>query len=301
MTLFFIILVILGAVNFLAVLIYYKKVKKLDSGQQRFRIAARKKNWSSHFLEKLKQAITGDVRSVKSTYRNMKPKDVLLLLGLFFFGIYINFSFLKFNIVIASLVLLILLTYFHYRINQKKQRKLFEIEFSEALNIINSSISSGNSIVVGITQCGNKLSGEVVGPELKVISRRLSIGEDVNVVLMDSYERLPYREYYFFILAVIININGGGQVREVMTRLAKQISDAKITDRKKLTMTSEARMSVKVLAMIPVGFIFVLNFLSPENFDVLINHESGKYILYYAIGSVCLGLAIIWNMMNKAV
>lgn len=301
MTLFFIILVVLGTVNFLAVLIYYKKVKKLDGGQQRFHISTKKNNWNSQLFERLKQAITGDVRSEKSTYRNMKPKDAFLFIGLFLAGVYINFVFFKFNIIIASLLLLILLTYVHYKTSQKKQRSLFEIEFSEALNIINSSISSGNSIVVGITQCGNKLSGKVVGPELKIVSRRLSIGEDVNAVLMDSYERLPYREYYFFILAVMININGGGQVREVMTRLAKQISDAKITDRKKLTMTSEARMSVKVLAMIPIGFIFALNFLSPENFDILINHESGKYILYYAVGSVCLGLAIIWNMMNKAV
>lgn len=301
MTLFFITLVVLGTVNFIAVLIYYKNVKKLDGGQQHFRIVNKKANRKSYFFERLKQATFGDVRSLKSTYRNMKPKDAFLLVGLFFGGVYLNFAFLKFDVIITSLVLLVLLTYVHYRVSQKKQRTLFEIEFSEALNIINSSISSGNSIVVGITQCGNKLNGEVVGPELKVISRRLSIGEDVKVVLMDSYERLPYREYYFFILAVMINLNGGGQVREVMTRLAKQISDAKIIERKKLTMTSEARMSVKVLAMIPVGFIFVLNFLSPENFDVLINHESGRYILYYSVSSVCLGLAIIWNMMSKAV
>ncbi|POT57841.1 protein dehydratase [Citrobacter amalonaticus] len=301
MTLFFILLVILGVVNFIAVLIYYKKVKKLDGGEQRFRVATKKKNWSGQVLEKIKEAVTGDVRSIKSTYRNMKPKEVALFFGLFLAGVYLNIAFLKFNIIIASVVLLIVLSYLHFRISKKKQRALFEIEFSEALNIINSSISSGNSIVVGITHCGNKLNGEVVGPELKIVSRRLSIGEDVYAVLMDSYERLPYREYYFFILAVIININGGGQVREVMTRLAKQISDAKIIDRKKLTMTSEARMSVKVLAMIPVGFVFVLNILSPENFDILINHDSGRMILYYAIGSVCLGLAIIWNMMNKAV
>lgn len=301
MTLFFIILLILGVVNFLAVLIYYKKVKKLDGGEQRFHIKTSKSGLKGQVLDKLRQVIVGDVRSVKSTYRNMQPKDTAIFLGMFFAGVYLNYAYLKFNILLASVVLLILLSYIHYRMSQKKQRALFEIEFSEALNIINSSISAGNSIVVGITQCGNKLSGEVVGPELKIVSRRLSIGEDVNSVLMDSYERLPYREYYFFILAVIININGGGQVREVMTRLAKQISDAKITDRKKLTMTSEARMSVKVLAMIPVGFIFVMNFLSPENFDVLMNHESGKFILYYAVGSVCLGLGIIWNMMNKAV
>lgn len=301
MTILFFILVILGAINFLAVLVYFKKVKRMDSGEIRLISVDRKNNWKTHVVDKLKILLTGDIRSVKSIYRRTKPKDMVIYFCLFLAGIYIDVMYFKLNIIITSIVLFLMLLYIHYRVSQKKIRILFESEFSEALNIINSSLSSGNSIVNGITQCGKKLSGTVVGPELKIVSRRLSIGEDVRSVLIDSYRRLPYREYYFFILAVMININGGGQVRDVMSRLAKQISDAKITERKKFAMTSEARMSVKVLALIPIGFLFVMNFLSPENFDILINNESGQFILYYAVGSVCLGLAIIWNMMNKAV
>ncbi|EHI7576296.1 protein dehydratase, partial [Salmonella enterica] len=152
----------------------------------------------------------------------------------------------------------------------------------------------------GINKCGEKISG-VVGEEFKMISRRLSIGEDPQQIFKDSYEHLPYREYYFFILAVLININGGGQVKEVMSRLSKLITDSKVMERKKYAMTAEARMSVKVLACIPVGFTFILKILSPENFDILINHPTGQLILYYAIASILFGLFIVWNMMNKAV
>ncbi|EEJ5144046.1 protein dehydratase, partial [Salmonella enterica subsp. enterica serovar Hadar] len=137
--------------------------------------------------------------------------------------------------------------------------------------------------------------------EFKMMSRRLSIGEDPQQIFHDSYEHLPYREYYFFILAVLLNINGGGQVKEVMSRLSKLITDSKVMERKKYAMTAEARMSVKVLACIPVGFTFILKILSPENFEILINHPTGQLILYYAISSVLLGLFIVWNMMNKAV
>lgn len=129
MTLFFIILVVLGTVNFLAVLIYYKKVKKLDGGQQRFHITTKKNSWNSQLFERLKQAITGDVRSVKSTYRNMKPKDAFLFIGLFLAGVYINFVYLKFNIIIASLLLLILLNYVHYKSSQKNKGHYLKLNF----------------------------------------------------------------------------------------------------------------------------------------------------------------------------
>lgn len=64
-------------------------------------------------------------------------------------------------------------------------------------------------------------------------------------------------------------------------------------------MTSEARMSVKVLVIIPVFFFFFIKFVSPDNFDILIGTDSGRFILYYAVGSILTGIWLVWMMMNK--
>ncbi|MGL9735658.1 MAG: type II secretion system F family protein [Symbiopectobacterium sp.] len=63
---------------------------------------------------------------------------------------------------------------------------------------INSVISAGNLVMLGIEQCGKKIAG-IVGEEFRKISKRLEIGEDIESVLMESYQRLPYREYYFLL------------------------------------------------------------------------------------------------------
>ncbi|EBD9783736.1 protein dehydratase, partial [Salmonella enterica] len=181
----------------------------------------------------------------------------------FCIGMFINTEYIKFNKFVVAIVLIVFLLVVFYKKGQKKLRVEFEDGFSEALTIINSSLSSGNTILYGIDKCGQKISG-IVGEEFKMMSRRLSIGEEPQQIFLDSYEHLPYREYYFFILAVLLNINGGGQVKEVMSRLSKLITDSKVMERKKYAMTAEARMSVKVLACIPVGFTFILKILSPE-------------------------------------
>ncbi|ECJ2263191.1 protein dehydratase [Salmonella enterica subsp. salamae] len=299
---FFMMLIVLGTINMLAFYIYLKKIRKLRTElvYREILLKRENKNIFTMAIAKLLFVYNDFSRKMKSVTRGTKLSTALPYFLALISGIYLNMQYIKLNNYIAVLLLLLSLVFVFYKKGQKILRSEFEDGFSEALNIINSALSSGNTILHGIDKCGERIPG-IVGEEFRSISRRLSIGEEPQRIFYDSYEHLPYREYYFFILAVLININGGGQVKEVMSRLSKLITDGKVMDRKKYAMTAEARMSVKVLACIPVGFSFILKVLSPENFDILINDPTGQWILYYAIASILFGLFIVWNMMNKAV
>lgn len=220
---------------------------------------------------------------------------VLLMIAVSY---YLNNAYIKTNFLLVAPVTVILTVYMLFVNGKKKTRIAFELGFSEALNIINSSISAGNSITQGLAQCGDKVDG-LVGEELRQVSQRLDIGEDAQAVLMDSYQRLYFREYYFFIVAILLNMKGGGQVKEVMSRLGQMISNGRIMERKKYAKTSETRMTVKILMAIPVGIFFLLQKVSPENSDILLNDPTGQLVLYYVIASELLGFFIIWLMMNK--
>ncbi|EEK2864777.1 TPA: type II secretion system F family protein [Salmonella enterica subsp. enterica serovar Newport] len=295
-------LIVLGTINMLAFYIYLKKIRKLRTELVHREILLKRenKNIFTIAIAKLLFVYNDFSRKMKSVTRGTKLNTAIPYFLALISGMYLNIQYIKVNNYIAVLFLFLSLLFVFYKKGQKRLRSEFEDGFSEALNIINSALSSGNTILHGIDKCGERIPG-IVGEEFRGISRRLSIGEEPQRIFYDSYEHLPYREYYFFILAVLININGGGQVKEVMSRLSKLITDGKIMDRKKYAMTAEARMSVKVLACIPVGFTFILKVLSPENFDILINDPTGQWILYYAIASILFGLFIVWNMMNKAV
>lgn len=212
--------------------------------------------------------------------------------------LYLNQNYLNLEPFFVQLVFLILTLYGLYLNSKKKMRLAFEAQFSEALNIINSSIRAGNSVIQGIEQCGQKIDG-VLGEEFRTVSQRLEIGEDVESVFMSSWKRMPFSEYYFFIITVQLNMKGGGQVKEVMSRLGTLISNTRIIEKKKYAMTSEVRMSIKILTAIPIFFFFFIKYQSPANFDILLHHPIGQMLLYYAIASVLSGLLIVWVMMNK--
>jgi len=212
--------------------------------------------------------------------------------------LYVNMEFLNFDKIIMLSVTILAGFYILYIQQVKKSRRDFERDFSEALNIINSAVRVGRPVMQGFEECGRVIDSDF-GREFKRILMRLDIGDEPERVFMDSYSRYPYSEYFSFVITVLINMKGGGQVSEVMSRLTMLISASKTLERKKIAMTAEARMSVKVLVIIPVFFFLFLKFVAPDNFEVLIGTDAGKYILYYALGSILTGLLIVWSMMNK--
>lgn len=180
---------------------------------------------------------------------------------------------------------------------QQRQRKQFEQSFPDALNMLTSSISAGESVGRGISYVGKKLQGEV-GNEFKLMGERLKLGEPIDEVFRKSCRRFPYPAFYFFVITLRANMQRGGQLKEVMTRLNRQMFEARSMEKKKYAMTSEARMSSKIVCAMPFFFLFILQFLSPENFEFVMFTPQGRPILYYLVLSESIGMTIIWALMR---
>ena len=185
--------------------------------------------WLSRLMDDMRLHLLGKQRSTALRHG-------LILLLVQAVSLYVNRNYLNLSPIIIHPVLFVLTLYGLYLSSKKKMRLEFDAQFSEALNIINSSIRAGNSVIQGIEQCGQKIDG-VLGEEFRQISQRLEIGEDAESVFMASWRRLPFSEYYFFIITVQLNMKGGGQVKEVMSRLGTLISNARVLEKKKYAMT----------------------------------------------------------------
>ncbi|EBU6211438.1 TPA: type II secretion system F family protein [Salmonella enterica subsp. enterica serovar 40:-:1,5] len=296
---FFALLVLLGIAHLLFLLKQNKRISiiDVDHDTSKTNIISESEKNNIYFLK-----LVSVYRDITYNLFGKTKKDfiqnILTITVVMSAGFYTNYEYISLSQWVVMPATFILCIYILYIRNKKKKRIEFENGFSEALNIISSSVMAGNSIFQGINQCGKKIPG-LVGDELRFVSQRLEIGEDPRAVFMESYSRMPFKEYYFFIVLALNNMKAGGQLKEVISRLSSVISNSRIMDRKKLAKTSEVRMSVKILAAIPAFFVIFLKYQSPDNFDILINHGTGQIIFYYAIGSIMIGLLIIWSMINK--
>ncbi len=190
----------------------------------------------------------------------------------------------------------IVFTVWHAMLAKKKQKQ-FNENFMEALTSLGGAVSSGRTFVQAMHDYAFT-SSTPLGVEFGIVSRRLNLGESPEQVFNDSWRRYPYRQYYFFIVAVLLNVNSGGRLKEVLAKLQRAISSGVATEKKMLTMTSEMRMSAKITGAIPFVFLIMLKFISPENFEYVLYDEKGNYILYYLLVSEITGFAIIRFLMR---
>lgn len=210
----------------------------------------------------------------------------------------LNALFLDFNPFFVILCSICISLYFIHISRKKRTIQDFEKNFPELLVVLNGAISAGNNLHQALSDCANSIDG-VLQKELKTISRSLDIGDDITKVFEESYKRLPFRDYYFFLTSLSVSLNSGAKLKEILNKLAVSSTKAKAIEKKKETVTAEARMSAKIVALIPFIFLLILKFISPENFDFIIHDEKGRYILYYFLGSELLGVLTVMFLMRK--
>ena len=183
-------------------------------------------------------------------------------------------------------------------VHRHRQRKIFNRTFPDALNILASAISSGESLNHAITYAGKSLKGPV-GEEFKLIGQRLSMGQTASDVLARSCVRFPYPEFVYLVVILRANISRGGQLKDIINNLNQQLITRQIMQRKKEAMTSEARMSARIIFCVPFLFLIFMKYMSPDSYYYVMNEPAGLQLLYYMIGSELTGMSIIWLMINR--
>ena len=224
-------------------------------------------------------------------------KIILFVAVLLFAGNEINQRFLRGNLIIIEVITVIIGLLFAYSWLQKRERTQFEEAFPDALNILASAVSSGESIMHAIMYVGKNLDGDV-GAEFKVMGDRLQMGEAPDEVFRKSCKRFPYPSFYFFVITLRANMHRGGQLKDVITRLNRLMFDARAIDKKKLALTSEARISAKIVASIPFIFLLLMQYISPLNYEFVMFSEEGRPILYYVLISEAIGMTIIAALLK---
>ena len=184
------------------------------------------------------------------------------------------------------------------RLLKMHEKRQFDASFPDALNMLSSAVSSGESLMQTIVFVGNAMDG-VVGKEFELMGHRLSVGQPADEVLQKSCRRFPYAPFYFFVITLQANIYRGGQLREIMRGLHQVMFNSLALTKKKKALTAEARISAYIVAAIPVCFLVMMKFISPDNFDFVMNTEDGRVILQYVIASEVFGMGIIWLLIKR--
>ncbi|WP_145595376.1 type II secretion system F family protein, partial [Yersinia aleksiciae] len=224
--------------------------------------------------------------------KNKNKKHISIPI-IYFFCVYAaNCYWFNINAIAVLIFIFISMLYIQLKLSRKLHQSLFNQDFPEVLLMINMAASSGASINQVLERCRHEIGGPL-GHELNLICRKLNLGESPEAVFYDAYKRFHYPEFYFLITIILLNLQQGGQLRELTNRLSSVITKNKTTEQKKSVMTAQTRMSVNIISLMPIAFSLLLYFIDPTTIDSMWNHPIGRIIFYYIIASEIIGISLI--------
>ncbi|MEZ8989088.1 hypothetical protein FCV82_06525 [Vibrio breoganii] len=249
----------------------------------------------SNFL----QSITSTWNVISASLGKLPvPKILLFLMFVNGAAFFVNQRWLSFPQTEINVASTLLAVFFGMRFLIDRRRKAFDTDFPDALNILMSAVTAGESINAAFAYV-SKVSDNDVGREFKDISDRMRLGESTQAIFERSCKRFPYPAFLFFVITIRANMERGGQLKSVLGKLIRVLVEARNLEKKKMAMTSEARISAKIVGAIPFCFMLLLNWLNPKDLEFVLFHPDGRWILYYLLISEGTGMFIVWWLVRS--
>jgi len=182
------------------------------------------------------------------------------------------------------------------RMGRKRMMK-FLATFPEAIDTICRGLRSGLPITETITTVGHELP-DPIGIEFSRISDSVRMGRSLEDSMWDVAPRLDSPEYRFFIIALAIQRETGGNLAETLGNLGELLRKRRQLKMKIRAMSSEARASAMIIGSLPFLMFLLLYCVNPAYISTLINDSRGNVLLGGGIGWMSLGIFVMKQMIN---
>jgi tight adherence protein B len=170
-------------------------------------------------------------------------------------------------------------------------------QLPDVFELIGQALRAGHSLASGVQLVGKQLP-DPAGTEFARVFHEQNLGIKIEEALQHFADRTDQLDIRFFVTAVLIQRQTGGDLAEIMAKISEVIRDRlKILGQVK-ALTAEGRMSGWVLGVMPF-FVFVLAWImNPEYASVLIFEEKGRMLLYAAGFFEIIGVLCIKKIVN---
>ena len=173
----------------------------------------------------------------------------------------------------------------------------FEEQLPEAIDLLCSALRAGHSLMTAVGFIGQE-SREPLGGEFSRCFKEQNYGVDLRTALLNLGRRMAVQDLQIFIAAVLIQKESGGNLAEVLEKVA-QTSRERFRLRKQIRVhTAQGRMTGWILALLPVALGFAMYMVNPEGISILWTNPTGLKLLYTAVVMNVLGALVIRKVVR---
>jgi tight adherence protein B len=196
--------------------------------------------------------------------------------------------------IIGAFAALVAVVVPYWRVSAKCNKRLRTIDeqLPETLDFLSRILRAGHSLTTGFQMASDELPEPLAG-ELRMCYDQHSLGTPMENAMRDMAERVGTSDFAFFVTAVLIQRQTGGDLAEVLHNIAGMIRARIRLQQHVKAITAQGRLVGAILLVMPVFFFVVLYTLNPQYAGILINEREGFIVLMIAVSLQVLGIVSI--------
>ncbi len=180
---------------------------------------------------------------------------------------------------------------------RKSRMKKFAAQLPDALELIARALRAGHSLAAGFDLVSKEMTAPIANEFGRVFEEQ-NLGIAMEDALRGITDRVPNLDLKFFVTAIILQRQTGGDLAEILDKIGRLIRERFQIWGQVQALTGEGRLSgVVLLALPPVLFVVVYR-LNPDYMTLLFTDELGKKMLIGAVVSQIVGAMVIRKIVN---
>lgn len=228
--------------------------------------------------------------SATSTLFNLVGIALAALFGLLVLG---------FGVILATAcggaIVLLPLLYLSFRRNRRMAK--LNNQLPDVFEMMSQALRAGHSLAGAIQLIYEQMPAPI-GTEFAQVYHEQNLGVKIEDALQSMATRVDSLDVRFFVTAVLIQRQTGGDLAEVLDNISSVIRERIELAGLVRGLTAEGRLSGWVLFALPALVFVAAMGLNPKYASVLLEDERGKIMLMIAGGMQLMGIAMIRWIVN---
>lgn len=180
---------------------------------------------------------------------------------------------------------------------RKKRLWRFEEQFPESLEFVARSMRAGHAFSVSLEMIHREFQ-EPLASEFRRAFDEHNLGMPLDLALTKMAKRVPILDVHFFVSAVLLQKRTGGNLAEILDKLAYVIRERFKLRGKIRAISAHGRMTGMALTAIPMAVALLMLYTNPEYISFFARETTGNIMAGAAITLQAIGYLIIRKIVQ---
>lgn len=182
-----------------------------------------------------------------------------------------------------------LIPYFFVLRAKHKRLNTIEQQLPEIIDLMSRALKAGHALT-GALQMTATEGVEPAAGEFRLVFDEINFGVPVQNALMNLVSRVPITDLSYFVIAVLIQRESGGNLAELLDKISNLIRARLNLLGRIRVLSAEGRLSAWILSCMPFAMALLLNIINPGFMSVLWTDPVGPTIIAIALVMMVVGI-----------